>query len=100
MITLTVYHPTKESRRRGVSCSPILSSTQCNLNEALLTDAKGLQFLAFLDKNYAYSVETISGYPNKDGKHEPGTIHVEDYSYRSYDGIIGLDCYWHDLEGG
>ena len=77
MITLTVYHPTKE-------------------------------FLKFLDKRYKYSVETISAYPNKEGKHELGTIHVEDYPQGSYvrkahqrheaclmDGIIGLGCYWH-----
>ena len=61
MITLTVYHPTKE-------------------------------FLKFLDKNFAYSVETISGYPNKEGKHELGTIHVEDYPVGSYEGIIGLSA--------
>lgn len=65
MITLIVYHPTKE-------------------------------FLAFLDENkFQYSVETISGYPNKAGKHDLGTIHVEDYPVGSYDGVIGLGCYWH-----
>ena len=64
MITLTVYHPTKE-------------------------------FLAFLDKNYAYSVETISGYPNQNGIHEPGTVHIYDYPRGIYDGVIGLDAIWH-----
>ena len=67
MITLTVYHPTKD-------------------------------FLKFLDENkFQYSVETISGYPNKEGKHDLGTIHVEDYPEGSYDGIIGLNCSWHPV---
>lgn len=71
MITLTVYYPTKE-------------------------------FLKFLHKNqFEYAVETISPYPNREGKHEPGTVHLEDYPVGLYDGIIGLGCYWHkDGEAG
>ena len=65
MITLTVYHPTQ-------------------------------QFMKFLDKNkFEYSVETVSGYPNREGKHEPGIVHVYDYPHGTYDDIIGLGSFWH-----
>ncbi len=65
MITLTVYHPTR-------------------------------QFMKFLhDNKFEYSIETICGYPNKEGKHDLGIVHVYDYPGNLYDGVIGLSCYWH-----